>query len=354
MKKALIVTRYEDVIGDCTKTINRNNIQTASFRLQSKPLIQALIRSKYDYIAISLNTNNPETLELIKQPDIAIFTKTNVSVDMQNNLAMSNLAALARLKCKGIPILCIYSDNLASIEGYPTGEFHKNLLFMSDFIICPSKRLAQESSKFSRDKTPTFVITDPWQVRQELAFKKLEDKTLVKLLWFGQGSNLTYLLKILPELTQYNDGKKKTQITILADFNSLNIITAFWRKLPQNKNWICRTVLWDIQDQPAQLERELLNAHITILPSDPSDSLKCGVSHNRVVDSIRGGCIPIASPMDSYNEIKHSCVITENFRESIQFTISNYNKMVSHLNLREVMLFNNFHPRRTKRIGTPF
>lgn len=344
MKKALVVTRYEDVIGDCTKKINGNSIQTASFRLQGKPLIQALIRSNYDYNAISLSTNNPETLELIQQPDIAIFTKINSSIEMQNNLAMSNLAALARLKCKGVPILCVYSDNLASLEDYPTGEFHRNLLFMSDFIICPSKRLAHESKKFSRDKTPTFVIADPWQVRQELAFKKLEDKSLVKLLWFGQGSNLTYLLKILPELTQCDDGKRKTQITILADFNSLNIITAFWRKLPRNNSWTCRTVLWDKQDQPAQLERELLDAHITILPSDPSDSRKCGVSHNRVVDSIRGGCIPIASPMDSYKEIKHSCIIAENFRESIQFTLSNYNKMASHLNLTRGHALQQFSP----------
>ena len=182
MKKALIFTRYEDVAGDCTKIFNGNETQTASFRLQSKPMVQALKKLGYDYNVLSMNTQTPRSLQLIKQPNIAIFTKTNTAEVMQYNLAMSNLAALARLKCRKVPIVCIYSDNLGSAKGYPTGEFHRNLLQMSDFIICPSKRLAQESHKYSHGKKPTFIIYDPWQVRQELPFKSIDKQSIIKFL----------------------------------------------------------------------------------------------------------------------------------------------------------------------------
>ena len=37
-------------------------------------------------------------------------------------------------------------------------------------------------------------------------------------------------------------------------------------------------------------------------PIKPNDALKVGVSHNRLVDSVRSGCVPVASEMPSYLE----------------------------------------------------
>ena len=349
MKQALLLTRYDNQSGDCRRLFDENDFSIASLRLQVKPLVEALKRFDYNYNILSLNTNTPETLDLISYPDIAIFTKANTTADMQYNLALSNLAALARLKCRKIPIVCIYSDNLASEEKHPTGEFHRNLLSLSNFIICPSKRLEKESRKHASDQTPTFVVNDPWQVRQELPFQKLNRKSIVKLLWFGQGANLKYLIRILPNLMQNLGSERKYEITILSEFRALEKFKHYWDKLAPPNHSRQRTVLWNQLDQPVQLERELFNAHITLLPSDPLDCRKCGVSHNRVVDSVRGGCIPIASPMDSYREIQQSCILTSNFSHTIKLVIDKYNIIAAHLNNSRSKILEEFSPEVNKK-----
>ena len=349
MKQALLLTRYDNQTGDCTNLFDENDFSIASLRLQVKPLVEALKRFNYNYNILSLNTNTPETLDLISYPDIAIFTKANTTIDMQNNLAMSNLAALARLKCRKIPIACIYSDNLAGEERYPTGEFHRNLLSLSNFIICPSKRLAKESSKHTTDQTPTFIVNDPWQVRQELPFQKLNHSSIIKLLWFGQGANLKYLIGILPNLMQNLGSERKYEITILSEFKALVKSKHYWNKFSPPNHWKLRTVEWNQLDQPVQLEKELFNAHITLLPSDPLDGRKCGVSHNRVVDSIRGGCIPIASPMDSYKEIQKICVLTNNFSHSVNLVIEKYNTIAEYLSHSRSKILEEFSPEENRK-----
>ena len=143
--------------------------------------------------------------------------------------------------------------------------------------------------------------------------------------------------------------ERKYEITILSEFRALKKFKHSWDKLAPPNHWRLRTVLWNQLDQPVQLERELFNAHITLLPSDPLDCRKCGVSHNRVVDSVRGGCIPIASPMDSYREIQQSCILTSNFSHTIKLVIDKYNIIAAHLNNSRSKILEEFSPEVNKK-----
>ena len=81
-----------------------------------------------------------------------------------------------------------------------------------------------------------------------------------------------------------------------------------------------------------QLEREIARAQISILPSDARDPLKFGVSHNRLVDSIRGGCVTIASPMGSYLELEELALLGNNFGELLNNAVENYRKIMGATN----------------------
>ena len=89
-------------------------------------------------------------------------------------------------------------------------------------------------------------------------------------------------------------------------------------------NWSLRLAIWDTKNQPNQLKAELSRAQITLLPSDPLDPQKNGVSHNRLIDSIQSGCIAIASPVDSYLELSNVSLIGENFPKLLNFATENY------------------------------
>ena len=76
----------------------------ASLKLQVKLLINALTKSGFNYKIISLNTSEPESLDLVGSPDMVIVSKLNTHKRYQNNMAMSNLAALARINAKIYPL----------------------------------------------------------------------------------------------------------------------------------------------------------------------------------------------------------------------------------------------------------
>ena len=80
-------------------------------------------------------------------------------------------------------------------------------------------------------------------------------------------------------------------------------------------------------DQPSQLNRALGQAHLTLIPSDTKNIWKVGVSHNRLVDSIQGGCIAVASAMQSYQELSQISLVGENFPLMINASISQYDRL---------------------------
>ena len=92
-------------------------------------------------------------------------------------------------------------------------------------------------------------------------------------------------------------------------------------------NWSLRLAIWDTKNQPNQLKAELSRAQITLLPSDPLDPQKNGVSHNRLIDSIQSGCIAIASPVDSYIELAKVSLVGENFPKLLDFAVANYPRL---------------------------
>ena len=92
--------------------------------------------------------------------------------------------------------------------------------------------------------------------------------------------------------------------------------------------WNIRLVPWRIDLQPHQLENEISRAHVSLIPSNPNDLKKTGVSHNRLVDSVRGGCITLASPMESYKEISKAALLGDRISLLLNYAEQNYNELI--------------------------
>ena len=71
------------------------------------------------------------------------------------------------------------------------------------------------------------------------------------------------------------------------------------------------------------------SAHLSWLPSDPSFGLKAGISHNRLVDSLRSGCIPIASEMQSYLELRKVAVLGSDHGSLINQVVRQYRRLTA-------------------------
>tara|TARA_B100000475_G_C14996119_1_gene314373 strand:+ start:239 stop:1372 length:1134 start_codon:yes stop_codon:yes gene_type:complete len=296
----------------------------ASDRLQIKPLIQALNNLNYNISAASLNTTFQVTdLKKLRNFDLCIAGKIRYHESMDaNQFTQFHSCCALDLKRKGAKLITIYSDHVAQAETIDS-ELYKNLLFLSDHIVTPSEKLKHLACNTIAGLSPTSIIEDPCLLpRQE--FNQLNTGETIRLLWFGNVPNLKYLFREIQNLFLKSDRSKRYELTILTLEVGLRNVQHKYTSDLIRSNWSLRLMSWDIENQPTQLKAELSRAHITLLPSDPLDPQKNGVSHNRLIDSIQSGCIAIASPVDSYIELASVSLIGDNFPKLLNFAVANY------------------------------
>ena len=326
----LIILCYaNNAIGEVSRLLeNPNHISSASSRLQLSPMITAAQKIGWTTSTWSLHSEKPENLQdLTKLNGIKRLVIGKMSSNNQksiHSMIMANSAAIFLLKSKGVPITIMYSDNHLAKEDQ-IGSFYRSIFTFADTVITPSNALKNEVNKYTDGTIKVHVIKDPWQT-PALSFNKTEHiQDHVKLIWFGNGLNIDYLIECLPKIIEKCNSSKHFELSILAQSE---IINYFKKVMPDSvkslKKWSINYIKWDNKNQPSQFHNALAEAHISLIPSNPGDPKKLGVSHNRLVDSIRSGCIPIASPINSYLELSNISVLGDNFPAMIDFTILNY------------------------------
>ena len=306
-----------------TKLFDTSNYKSsvASDRLQIHPLLKALEKLNFKTNALSINVNHSlEELELIKAVDVCIISKirSHSNVDKEKFAYFHSCCAL-KMKRLGAKLLTIYSDNVCASNDSDC-ELYKNLLFLSDTIITPSKRLKDHASKYSTNSANIFTINDPNQLRQR-PFRKIDKNQIIKIIWFGNFSNLKYLISALESIDNKLTRLNSINLRIITSKIGIKYCESNLTHLLPRLKWSIRLLEWDIHNQPQQIESELDKAHIALIPSDPNDPLKDGVSHNRLIDAIQSGCISIASPMESYYELSKIALIGNNFSELLEKAI---------------------------------
>ncbi len=336
---AIILTPYLGLHKEVSQEILSGRTSTASDKLQAKPLIESLIRLGYKTRALSLNKNfQLIDFEELRHPEICFVSKLRSHPTEDENLyAMFHQSCILNLKRNGTKIAVLYSDNLAG-KDTPDGELYKNVLFLSDAIISPSPILIDHAKKWTSPKALTAVIKDPCLI-PERPFIHLSPNDICHVLWFGNNSNIKYLRSTLSPLLVNSPKQQKYQLTFLATAKGLKDIGSILSEINVLPSWNFRLIEWKYNNQPKQLTDELSAAHITFIPSDPSDPNKSGVSHNRLTDSIQSGCIAVASPMNSYLELAKVSLLGDDLSQLFNNAVIEYNRLCQkYTSLRQACL----------------
>ena len=349
IKKVVALTFVDNIAGNVTKHIFHRDQKAnlASFRLQLHPALIACQKLGYQIEIWSLHNSHPEHLEEIKNVDLCIVGKISTNREqLANEFTMINLAFLARLKRQQVPILLIYSDHHCCKKD-TIGYFYKVIVGLANAIVCPTKRLVKELKSYASENITYHQIEDSWHFDETNDLEWEPKINHINLLWFGATSNIQYLIDAFPKLILSVNTSRDIKLTIL----STKIAHAqFHKSIDHNiigiKNWKISYRLWDSNQQPLQLRRELGNAQLTLLPSDPKDPSKCGVSHNRFVDAIRGGTIPIASPIESYLELSELGLISDDLPSMINYAEDNMTRIWEKIKLIRDKKLARFSPQR--------
>ena len=336
-----------DAKGDVTDKLSDPSKlgSVASARLQLLPAIRAANHLGINHKILSLHASQPEDLELIKSSQITLIGKLSAnSIEGARDMALANIAAVSRLKRLGSKIILQYCDNAFYREDR-ISELYKDIFQMTDYVVYPCEALKQITKKYIGKETRSYIIPDPWQITQPLKPREIVSNK-VKIIWYGSNKNIIYLQRELQNLISNSSPNYSYELTVLTAQYALEEIKKTIGTLKASKSrWVFRLVPWQLKSQPTQLEHEIKNSHIAIIPSDPSDPLKAGVSHNRIVDACRGGCIAIANPMQSYKDLSDITLLGDNMTTLLNEVTHNYPKYCQNLTNKREELLKKFDPR---------
>jgi hypothetical protein len=318
-----------------------SNFTSASSRLKLIPALRSAEDLGLQPRLLSVDIDRPEVINHLGSPRICVIDKImSNKYDRICGFAMAILAAVTRLKNQGALICLTYSDHHASSENV-VGSLYRDLLIVSDIVVVPCQAMADAVSQTLNKRPRCIVIEDPWQVREQ-GFTKWQEENPFRLAWFGNPSNVEYLCNELPRLMARAHGAKAYELTVLARRESIQRIDLVFTAAKAIRPWRLVPLEWDTRRQPQQLESVLGESHACLLPSNYSDKKKIGVSHNRMVDSIRSGCIAIASPMPSYTELKKVALISNDLAGTLNQLPAEYERLCakySSLRAHELLRF---------------
>lgn len=188
-------------------------------------------------------------------------------------------------KERGAQIIMDFTDNHLDTSTVMTG-FYKSVLPSIDSAVCSSSNL---KSALARHWSGAITcIPDALEVDIVPPKKYLCDPRT--MLWFGHGSNLAYLLDIIPML-QVNICLK---LIILSNVDAIKSLLNMTIRVPPNLR---------IEAAPWSISSMIKSAKISdlcIIPSDRESPRKSGVSSNRLITSLALGLPTAANMMDSY------------------------------------------------------
>jgi len=295
-------------------------------RLQFFPLIDAILSTGKKAIIHNIHSEQFDIKKIFSSEKIFVF---KLAPAMDRSLVFRNaLQLISKAKRSSVRLDLFYADNYVEING-DMSELYRELAKLSSSILSHSELLYKELKSIN----PTlgfFKISDPSLLRRQPFDFDLNSERC-RILWFGQGENIKYLLNSLEGLFAQCSSARYFELKILTRKDSLEKVVLPYLDMLKKKtirvkpssSWKILLEPWEDINQPCQLERLLGEADISFLPSDPSDPWKVGASTNRIIDSIQSGCITVASQLPSYKQLKSISLLGSQYPQLVDYAWEN-------------------------------
>ena len=251
----------------------------ASTRLRLGTLLKSNNLKQLEVTFGSSIKNNP-TMIMIGKPS---FLAGDILEDLW-------LSQIIKNKTNGSKVILDYTDDhLNDISS--TSNFYYQYLPYIDAAVTSSLYLKKALQKHFQGHIE--IITDPIEV--PISKPHCKTNETVNILWFGHASNIDYLKDIV---SQWKDLKTKLILNILTNEDGMIIFKKNQPTIP--KNLSINIMRWsrDVMINTAKF------CNLCIIPSNPNDLKKAGVSSNRLITALALGLPTAADNLNSYNEFK--------------------------------------------------
>lgn len=224
------------------------------------------------------------------------------------------LATCIRAKESGSKLILDICDYPFAQKPPDVVRFYEEALRLADAVTVNSGRMAELMAQHTA-RVPR-VIEDAILAaprRPEFAPGKV-----LELLWFGHINNARYLERMMDALVTYS-AKQRCRLTIVTEPGQG--VEQAARQITQNcaPRFEARFAAWSLDATRIALRQ----CDLVLIPGDPSDPLKSGVSSNRLAEALQSGRLPVASPLASYLPFGESAWLGADLVAGIAWAMAN-------------------------------
>lgn len=196
------------------------------------------------------------------------------------------ISEMQSVKNRGGYVILDYTDDHLAVASAMT-PFYQSAIGLADLVVCSSPLLARNLA--DRHRGPIEVIPDAIEVVP--IPPKTTRQSPMTILWFGHASNIGYLVEFLPRLADTNP----IRLVILCNAEGLRMLQSH-PSLRVPRNVRAEGFVWSVP----QMLSAAAQSDLCIIPSNPSDRRKAGVSSNRLLTALAMGLPTAADLLDSY------------------------------------------------------
>lgn len=215
--------------------------------------------------------------------------------------------------------------------------FYSEALRICDAVVVNSERMAELIGPHVSG--PTTVIDDA--ILGSARNPEFAPAGRLRLLWFGHQLNLRYLDLWLESLVRFAR-ELPCRLTVVSEAGvgaeqaAQGIEARFGPALE------ARFIEWSLDAMAGALRR----TDLVLIPSDPSDTLKAGVSANRIAETLTAGRFAIASPVPSYQAFADAAWLGQDVIAGIRWALANRIEVRSRIRRGQALVAEKFAPDR--------
>jgi hypothetical protein len=225
------------------------------------------------------------------------------------------LAACVRVKEAGARLVLDICDYPFAQKPPEFMRFYEEALRLADVVTVNSERMAELMAGHMQGQSP-LVIEDA--ILSAARRPEFAPGKVLELLWFGHINNVRYLERMMDALIQYS-ATQRCRLTLVTEAGQ------GLEQAVQRINANCaprfeaRFTAWSLEATRMALRR----ADLVLIPGDPADPLKSGVSSNRLAEVLQAGRMPIASPLSSYRPFADATCLGDDLVAGMRWAMAN-------------------------------
>ena len=276
------------------KLSDLETVNLASVRLRAAVALRAAERADWHY------SFGPQIDLKPRATDLCVVVGKLGSNDVERlaSVWLENLAQ-AKKRAPGCRIVVDYTDHHLGAET-ELSDFYRALLPLADAVIVSSSALALQLQPHFCGSV--FVVPDALEV--PITPPVRHQHAPPRALWFGHGTNLIHLAKALAPIGRQLQGAP-LELRVLSNRQAIEQFKRALTAIPDGIS--LKAGDWSL----AAMQAHAAECDFCLLPSDPRDPRKLGVSSNRLLTALAMGLPVAASPLASYKEFSEFFVDLE-------------------------------------------